>query len=35
MFDVINKTTSNTAGNHLTPETKTYYSDYLIDLAEA
>jgi N4-gp56 family major capsid protein len=36
MFDdVINKTTSNTTGNDLSPEIKTYYSDYLIDLAEA
>ena len=32
--DVINKTTSNTTGNDLSPEMKTYYSDYLIDLAE-
>ena len=36
MFDdVINRTTSNTTGNDLSPEIKTYYSDYLIDLAEA
>lgn len=33
--DVINKTTSNATGNNLSPEIKTYYSDYLIDLAEA
>lgn len=32
---VMNKTTSNTSGNKLTDEIKTYYSDYLIDLAEA
>lgn len=32
---VINKTTSNASGNKLTDEIKTYYSDYLIDLAEA
>lgn len=31
---VINKTTSNDPGNDLSPEMKTYYSDYLIDLAE-
>lgn len=30
-----NKTTSNTTGNDLSVEMKTYYSDYLIDLAEA
>lgn len=36
MFDdVINKTTSASLGNDLSPEIKTYYSDYLIDLAEA
>jgi N4-gp56 family major capsid protein len=36
MFDdVINKTTSAAQGNDLSPEIKTYYSDYLIDLAEA
>lgn len=35
-FDnVINATTSATHGNNLAPEIKTYYSDYLIDLAEA
>lgn len=35
-FDnVINKTTSNGSGNNLTAEIKTYYSDYLIELAEA
>lgn len=35
-FDsVINKTTSSTSGNNLAPEIKTYYSDYLIELAEA
>ena len=37
LFDgeaVINKTTSNSQGNDLSPEMKTYYSDYLIDLAE-
>jgi len=34
-FDsVINKTTSNDSGNKLTNEIKTYYSDYLIDVAE-
>ncbi len=31
----VNKTTSNTQGNDLSVEMKTYYSDYLIDLAEA
>jgi len=31
---VINGTTSNTQGNSLTGEIKTYYSDYLIDIAE-
>ena len=31
----VNKTTSNTQGNNLSVEMKTYYSDYLIDLAEA
>ena len=35
-FDsVINATTSSGSGNKLTDEIKTYYSDYLIDLAEA
>ncbi len=35
-FDsVINKTTSNASGNNLSPEIKTFYSDYLIELAEA
>lgn len=35
-FDnVINATTSALSGNNLAPEIKTYYSDYLIDLAEA
>lgn len=35
-FDsVINATTSATTGNDLRPEIKVYYSDYLIDLAEA
>ena len=35
-FDnVINATTSASSGNNLAPEIKTYYSDYLIDLAEA
>ena len=35
-FDsVINATTSSGSGNNLAPEIKTYYSDYLIDLAEA
>lgn len=35
-FDtVINATTSQATGNDLRPEIKTYYSDYLIDLAEA
>ena len=35
-FDsVINKTTSSASGNNLSPEIKTYYSDYLIELAEA
>lgn len=29
-----NTTTDNTTGNNLSPEMKTYYSDYLIDLAE-
>lgn len=32
--DVINKTTSNDTGNDLSAEMKTYYSDYLIDMAE-
>lgn len=32
---VINTTTSAASGNKLTDEIKTYYSDYLIDLAEA
>ena len=31
---VINKTTSNEQGNDLSPEMKTFYSDYLIDLAD-
>ena len=35
-FDsVINATTSAASGNNLAPEIKTYYSDYLIQLAEA
>ncbi len=35
-FDtVINASTSATSGNNLAPEIKTYYSDYLIELAEA
>jgi N4-gp56 family major capsid protein len=35
-FDsVLNATTSNATGNDLSPEIKEYYSDYLIDLAEA
>ena len=35
LFDaVINKTTSNATGNDLSGEMKTYYSDYLIDMAE-
>lgn len=35
-FDsVLNATTSATTGNDLSPEIKEYYSDYLIDLAEA
>ena len=35
LFDaVINKTTSNTTGNDLAGEMKTFYSDYLIDMAE-
>ena len=29
-----NVTTANTAGNHLTPEIKTFYDDHLIELAE-
>ena len=33
--NVINATTSASSGNNLAPEIKTYYSDYLIDLAEA
>ena len=32
--DLINKTTSADTGNDLRPEMKTYYSNYLIDLAE-
>lgn len=32
--DLINKTTSNSTGNDLSDEMKTYYSDYLIDMAE-
>ena len=32
--DVINKTTSKTSGNDLSDEMKTFYSDYLIDMAE-
>lgn len=32
---VINASTSATSGNNLAPEIKTYYSDYLIELAEA
>jgi len=31
--EVVNKTTSNSTGNDLSPEMKTYYSDYLIDMA--
>ena len=31
--DVMNATTSKTSGNDLSPEMKTYYSDYLIDVA--
>ncbi len=31
---VINASTSNTTGNNLSNEIKTYYSDYLIDMAE-
>ncbi len=36
LFDgeVINKSTSNEPGNDLSPAMKTYYSDYLIDMAE-
>lgn len=34
LFDNTNKTTDNTTGNDLSPEMKTYYSDYLIDLAD-
>ena len=35
LFDaVINKTTSATTGNDLSSEMKTFYSDYLIDMAE-
>ena len=35
LFDaVINKTTSATTGNDLSGEMKTFYSDYLIDMAE-
>lgn len=35
-FDsAINATTSNTSGNNMTPEVKEFYSDYLVDLAEA
>lgn len=35
LFDaVINKTTSATTGNNLSGEMKTFYSDYLIDMAE-
>lgn len=35
-FDsVVNASTSSTSGNNLAPEIKTYYSDYLIQLAEA
>lgn len=37
LFDgeaVINKTTSNTTGNDLSPEMKVFYSDTLIDMAE-
>lgn len=35
LFDtVVNKTTSNTTGNDLSPEMRTFYSDYLIDIAE-
>ena len=35
LFDaVINKTTSNATGNDLSGEMKTFYSDYLIDMAE-
>ncbi len=30
----VNVTTANTTGNDLSPEMKTYYSDYLLDLAE-
>lgn len=33
-FSNTNVTTDNTTGNDLSPEMKTYYSDYLIDLAE-
>lgn len=32
---VLNASTSSTSGNSLAPEIKTYYSDYLIQLAEA
>ena len=32
---VLNASTSSTSGNNLAPEIKTYYSDYLIQLAEA
>ena len=31
--DVMNATTSKTSGNDLSAEMKTYYSDYLIDIA--
>jgi hypothetical protein len=32
-FDVTNATTSNTTGNDLSPEMKTYYSKYLLAIA--
>ena len=34
LFNNTNVTTDNTTGNDLSPEMKTYYSDYLIDMAE-
>lgn len=34
LFNNTNVTTDNTSGNDLSPEMKTYYSDYLIDMAE-
>lgn len=34
LFNNTNVTTANSSGNDLSPEMKTYYSDYLIDMAE-